>query len=129
MKENIIFGPVLIPNKKVFRQANINIPEEHYIFFSEETIKKLRENFHEKNYDNNVNINHNGIKVQGVFLTKSFIINDTNTKDLPMEFSHLPNGTWMAEYRIENKNIWNMIENKELNGFSIEGILDFKYSQ
>jgi hypothetical protein len=113
----------------VFRQANINIPEEHYIFFSEETIKKLRENFHEKNYDNNVNINHNGIKVQGVFLTKSFIINDTNTKDLPMEFGHLPNGTWMAEYRIENKNIWNMIENKELNGFSIEGILDFKYSQ
>ena len=77
MKENIIFGPVLIPNKKVFRQANINIPEEHYIFFSEETIKKLRENFHEKNYDNNVNINHNGIKVQGVFLTKSFIINNT----------------------------------------------------
>ncbi len=129
MKKNLIFGPVLIPDKKVYRQATINIPEEHYIFFSKKTIKELRENFHEKNYDNNININHNGIQVQGVFLTKSFIINDTNNKDLPTEFKNLPNGTWMAEYQIENEEIWKMIENKELNGFSIEGILNFEYSQ
>ena len=129
MKENLIFGPVLIPNKEVLRQANINIPEEHYIFFDEQTIKDLRKDFHNRNNENNVTINHNGVYVNGVYLTKSFIINKNNRKILPKEFSNLPNGTWMAEYLVENKSIWKLIEEKKIKGFSIESILSYDYSQ
>tara|TARA_R110002051_G_C8650085_1_gene487451 strand:+ start:121 stop:516 length:396 start_codon:yes stop_codon:yes gene_type:complete len=129
MKINLIFGPVLIPDKMVFRQANINIPEDHYIFFSKETIKELRDEFHEKKIENNITINHNGINVEGVFLTKSFIVNDNKREKLPKEFKNLPNGTWMAEYRIENKEIWKLNEENKLNGFSIEGILGTEYKK
>lgn len=121
-----VFGPALIPNKKIYRNPNKAINEPHYIFFSEETIAKLRRKFHENNYDNNVNINHDGIQVDDVMLTKSFIVDKDNKSQLPSEFSHLPIGTWMVEYQIDNEEIWKMVEEKKLNGFSIEGLLSFK---
>lgn len=38
-KEQIIAGPVMIPNLKIFRK---NESEEYYVYFSEETISKLK---------------------------------------------------------------------------------------
>ena len=125
-KINKVFGPVLIPNKKVYRNPNDTIDEPHYIFFSAETITKLRQKFYEHNFDNNVNINHDGIQVDGVKLTKSFIVNQENILDLPLDFYHIPIGTWMAEYQIDNEDIWKQVKEKKLNGFSIEGVIGFK---
>ena len=125
MKKNRILGPVMIPDKIIYRNANSFVNEPHSIVFSSETIEKLRKKFHENNFDNNVNLNHDGIQVTGVTLSKSFLINDENRNDMLEEFKDLPNGTWMAEYEIENEEIWKMIQNEELRGFSIEAFLDY----
>ncbi|GAA4768718.1 MULTISPECIES: XkdF-like putative serine protease domain-containing protein [Flavobacterium] len=125
MKENTIFGAVLIPNKLILRAPNLKIPEYHNIVFSAETIKSVRENFHRNNFEQNVNINHDGKNISGVEIMESFIISETNRNILPNELSDLPNGTWVAKYLITNKDIWQMVQDGKLNGFSIEGIFDF----
>lgn len=74
-----ILAPVLIPNKKITRQANNIINETHQIYFSKETIKQIRNDFHKKKCENLININHNE-ELFGLILTKSFLINKTNKK-------------------------------------------------
>ena len=34
----------------------------------------------------------------------------------------VPDGTWLAEYKIEDDKVWNEIKNGTYKGFSIEGI-------
>jgi hypothetical protein len=123
--ENRIFGSVLIPNKLIYRNPNKSVGEPHYIRFSESIIEELRIRFHENNFDKNVNINHDGIHVKGVSISKSFIVTEENMHDLPLEFKHLPKGTWMVEYIVDNEDIWEMIKDKKLNGFSIEGLFGY----
>ena len=46
--------------------------------------------------------------------------------DLPLEFYHIPIGRWMAKYQIDNEEILKQVEEKYLNGFSIEAVMAFK---
>ena len=125
MKKNYILGPALIPDKKMFRSANDIVDVPHEVYFSSDTILKIKDKFHKNNFDNRVNINHDDIQVNGVLMTKSFILNEKTKLELPDEFQDLPVGTWMIEYEIENERIWKMIENKNLKGFSVEGIFNY----
>lgn len=127
MEERIIFGPAMIPDLEIYRNPNNIIQEPHYVTFTKETIEQVWNKFHAKNYNNRVNINHDGIQVDNVEMTKSFLITLENKKELPDEFKDLPLGTWMIAYRIDNDQIWEMIKDKKLNGFSVEGI--FTYSE
>ena len=126
MSPNYIFGPAMIPDKKIYRNPNNIVKEPHYVYFDSDTIQKLREKFHKDNFDNKVNINHDGVQVNGVIMTKSFLINDENRKELLKEFRDLPNGTWMIEYEIKNEKICEQIKDKKLNGFSVEGLFSYK---
>lgn len=123
---NYIQGPVLIPGKKILRGPNAKVDDYHYVVFSRETIIVIREKFHQEKKENNLNIEHNGILLKDIYLTKSFILDDTNIKLIVGEFKDLPIGTWIIEYRIENENVWKMIQDKIINGFSIEGTFNYE---
>ena len=129
MDKNRVFGAVMIPDKVIYRNANHLVNEPHNVVFPSETIEEFYKRFHENNFDDVVNINHDGIQVTGVKLSKSFLIDKDNKINLPEEFQYLPIGTWMAEYEIENEEIWQLIQNKKLRGFSIEAILDYGYGK
>jgi hypothetical protein len=126
ISNNFILGPTMIPDKKIFRRPNEKIDEPHYVVFSAETIAKCRNKFHAKNLDNKVNINHNGILLDGITMTKSFLISDENKNELPEVFKDLPNGTWMVEYHIQNEKVWKLISDKKINGFSVEGMFNYE---
>ena len=121
---NKILGPALIPDKKIYRGPNKMNPEGYYIYFSTETIAKSRVKFHQNNHDNKVNINHNGVLIEGIELSNSFILDNQNRAALPSEFKKLPNGTWMIEYIIHDLELWERVNSSELNGFSIEGVFN-----
>ena len=125
MEDRIIIGPAMIPNKKIYRNPNRVVNKPHYVYFDELTIKVIREKFHKKNYNNKVNINHDGVLVEEVILIDSFLIDDVNRETLQPQFQDLPNGTWMVSYRIQNDDIWEKIKDKQLNGFSVEGIFEY----
>jgi len=126
MKKNRIFGVAMIPDKIIYRNPNALVNEPHYVYFTAETIAKARNSFHKNNCEENVNIEHSGILVEGVKLTKSFLISEDNKTQLPEEFLDMPIGTWMVEYDIENEEVWQLIKDKKLNGFSIEGIFTYR---
>jgi hypothetical protein len=115
----------MIPNKEIYKRPNKTVDEPHLVSFSKETIEQLRNDFHKNNLDNHVNINHDGILVSGVLMTDSFLINNKNRILLDEKFHDLPTGTWMVEYKIEDESIWQLVKNKELNGFSIEGMFEY----
>lgn len=119
---NKIFGPILIPDKKILRLPNNAHPKKHFVFLSASTIATAFYKFHKNKNDNNVTINHEGVLINGVKMINSFLVNEKNRKQLPIEFDKLPNGTWMVEYHIQDKELWKRINSSELNGFSIEGI-------
>lgn len=124
MTNKYILAPALIPNKKIIRNANNIINETHQIYFTEETIEQIRNDFHKKQCENLISINHNE-ETFGLTLIKSFLINDENKKQLPKEFLELPIGTWMIEYTVENDAVWKMIKEGEINGLSLEGIFQY----
>ena len=126
MINNYIIAPVLIPNKKIIRNANNIINETHQIYFTEETIEQIRNDFHNNNCENLISINHNK-ELFGLKLTKSFLVNEKNKKYLPTKLLELPIGTWIIEYIVENEVVLQMIKEGKLNGLSLEGI--FQYDQ
>ena len=60
-----MFGPVMIPNKLIFRKPNDVIKYEHYTTFSEDNIKKTAEMF----FQNNTKFNFNHVKNDSVEAT------------------------------------------------------------
>ena len=113
----------MILGKKIYRNPNNVVKEPHYVVFTADTIERIRNKFHAKGFDNNVNLNHDGIQVENTELIHSFLLTDLNRKGLPKEFLDLPNGKWMIAYKVENEEAWEKIKDKKLNGFSVEGRL------
>ncbi len=121
MKKNRILGVAMIPNMEIYRNPNEVINEEHKVYFTADTIAALRQNFHLKDGSDSFSVNHSDLLVENVKLTKSFLIDSENRNSIPLSFRHLPDGTWMIEYEVNNEEILLKIINGELTGFSVEG--------
>jgi hypothetical protein len=121
-KRRVLTGPALIPN--------IIIPRDGFnITFSNDTVRKLSENFIIKNNKDNVTLQHQ-MKVDGIFLIESWIVEDENNDKiyaLGYTKKQIPKGTWCVSYKINNDDIWNeYLKNGIFKGFSIESELSRK---
>jgi hypothetical protein len=78
-------------------------------------------------FNSEVTIEH-GSKVNGVYLTESWII-EQSAKDKSNIYGFtLPIGTWFGIYKVENDDVWEKVKNGTFRGFSIEGLFDHKIS-
>ena len=116
-EKRILMGAALIPNKEIYRT---NGQEEYNIFFSEETVKKASELFLSRGKQNNSTLEHQ-VDLEGLSVVESWIIEDSEMDKSKKYGLSLPKGTWMASYKINNKETWKKIKAGELNGFSVEG--------
>ena len=115
----IITGPAMTPNVMIPRKdAEGNI---FHVYFTEETIEKISRRFLEESNHNNTDINHDDNLVEENTLLESWIVEDPEMDKSKKFGFDLVKGTWMVSYKINNKDTWNQIKNKELNGFSITG--------
>jgi len=127
-EKKIIMGPALIPNKKIFRKFD---EQEYYIYFSEDTVKKASELFLTKGNQNNSTLEHE-IKLNGLSVVESWIIEDENHDKSKKYGFNLPIGTWMVSMKVNNDDVWNnYVKSGKVKGFSIEGhfIDAIKYEQ
>ncbi len=116
--KKIIMGPALIPNKKIFRKFD---EQEYYIYFSEDTVKKASELFLTKGNQNNSTLEHE-IKLNGLSVVESWIIEDENHDKSKKYGFNLPIGTWMVSMKVNNDDVWNnYVKSGKVKGFSIEG--------
>lgn len=121
--KQIIIGPVLIPNKKLFRNQN---GSKFFTFFSASTIVKIKDWIIENgairsNLFHQSDENDNPI-LQDVVLNEIWIKEGHQDKSSMYGYGHLPVGTLFVSYKVKDADVWQLIKDKQIKGFSIEGV-------
>lgn len=107
-EKHIVFGPVIIPDKPIFRGG-------YYLVFGKEVIEEFFLDFM-KNKVSDFNLEHSN-KIANVFLLEAFIKRPGLN---PEGYEDLPDGTLFFSLKVEDDNLWNRIKSGEFRGFSIE---------
>ena len=115
-----ISGPVILPDQLIYRKDSKG---EYYIRFSKDVIKKMAYEFFKRDTQNNGNLMHQ-VEFDGVTFFESFII-DKERGICPKEFSDLPDGSWLVTAKVENDEVWNLIKEGVIRGFSIDCQVEF----
>jgi hypothetical protein len=123
--KRIISGCLMLADTPIYRRDDTY--GEYYVSFSKDTIVKIAQKFFKKGYQSNINLEHSpSMQVQGVTMFESFI-SDRSRGIVPMKgFEDAPEGSWFGSMYVENKDVWNEVKNGTFNGFSIEGIFNYK---
>ena len=123
--KQILTGPVLIPDKKIFRLTEEEEP--FYIQFDADTIERIRNKFHKHNFTHATSDEHE-LPLDGNYVVESWLISDAEKdKAVALGLSDLPVGTWMVSYRVEDADYWEKeILSGNKRGFSLEGFFDYE---
>ena len=123
-EKQMLVGPLMVPNKLIPRLDDEG--NEYYVYFTEETIKKLSYKMMKDKLIDSVNIEHdNTDKVSDAYLVESWLIEDAGTDKSKKYGFNLPKGTWMGMYKIDNLKVWeNYVKTGLVKGFSIEGFFE-----
>ena len=123
--KRVISGVVCLADTPIYRYSEGY--GEYYVVFSKETIQKMVEKFAKMDLFKSVNLQHDDTKfVDGIYMFESYIINKERGIN-PVEFSDIPDGSWIASYKVENDELWGEIINgNKLNGFSLQGLFELE---
>lgn len=120
IEKKIICGPLMIPDSPIYRYSESK--GEHMVVFDKQTIEQIRERFFKNKNTSNVNLMHDPKQVvEGVYMIESYIVDKTKGMNAPEIFKEVPEGTWMASYKVDNPEVWAKVKSGEFKGFSIEG--------
>ena len=123
-EKRTVVAPVLVPNKKIFRESVGKDKKQGMTFVSAETIEKLQQNFFKQKYNHNSTLEHLEA-IEGVYFFESWIVIDPqNDKSNALGFSNLEAGTWMMAMKVDNDDIWNnYVKTGLVRGLSIDALL------
>lgn len=114
-EKRTISGPVLVPEQPIYRRFG---DKEFYIKFTAETIKEYAIKFFKDKKEGEGNIQHT-IGFNGITFYESFLLNKERGI-VPEEFKDLPDGTWFLSAKVENDDVWQLIKDGTLRGFSVD---------
>tara|TARA_R110002153_G_scaffold15392_2_gene54913 strand:- start:2065 stop:3009 length:945 start_codon:yes stop_codon:yes gene_type:complete len=119
-EQQVVLSPLMVPNKLIKRVDEMG--EEYFVYFTEDTIKKLAHKAMKDEVIHRVNIEHDGNLIDDIFMVETWLKESDNDKSTNYGYN-LPNGTWFAKYKIDNKEIWNdYIKSGKVLGLSVEGV-------
>ncbi len=117
-EKKILMGPLLIPNKPIFRTQE---DEDYYIYFSKETVEKASQLYLQNNNQSNSTLEHQH-EINGLTLVESWIVEDKKHDKSAKYGFDVPVGTWMGSVKVNNDEVWNeYVKSGKVKGFSIEG--------
>ena len=123
-EQQMLIGPLMTPNKLIPRLDDNG--DKYYVYFTEDTIKKLSYKMMKDKLIDSVNIEHNSSdKVSDAYMVESWLVEDPYT-DKSNKYGFEPvKGQWFGIYKIDNKEIWDdYIKSGKVKGFSIEGFFE-----
>jgi len=125
-EERIISGPLMLADTPIYRyDAN----GEYYVVFTKETIKKIAQKYFKKGYQSNVNLMHdNGQVVDDVTMFESWIVDEKRGIKPMTGYEEVKDGSWFGSFKVENDNVWEMIKEGKVKGFSVEGVFNYRSS-
>lgn len=119
-----ITGAAIVPNKMIIRKSPPTIEkpngEFYYVFFSEETTRKLAERFMKSKLLDSSNIEHSNVDANA-YVKESWIVEDPIFDKSTAMGLEYPKGTWVVTMKVNDPKVWKDIKNGKLNGYSIEG--------
>ncbi len=121
-EKQVVTSVVMLANTPIYRNDD---GYEYKLVFTPEAIKKMAFDYFSKNGFNKISIEHDGKEVEGAaILLESYFVD--NIKSVPQKFGKIPEGSWIMSYKVVDKDLWTMIKEKKLRGFSVEVIADLK---
>ena len=117
-EKHLVRGLVMAANMLIYRIHPLY--GDYYIYYDAETLRIMAERYLKNNFQNNVDLNHNGELVEGVDMVQ-FFIKDTENGISPKGFEDYADGSLFAEFHINNEDVWKQVKNGDFNGFSLEG--------
>ena len=120
LEEKMVVGPAMIPDKMIIRRNEIT-GEVYYVYFTEQTIKKLQQKFMLEKLLDKTNVEHGRKFLNGVSVVESWIVDDPQYDKQQVFGMNYPKGTWMVSIKIEDDTIWKKVKDGKLNGFSVQG--------
>ena len=124
-EKRLVAGPMLIPNKKILRLDGEGNP--YYVYFTPETIEMIARKFMKNKFNGEVTVEH-GSKVNNVYLTESWLV-ENSAKDKSNIYGFtLPKGSWFGIYKVDNDDVWEKVKNGTFKGFSVEALVEHRKS-
>lgn len=122
-EQKIITGALMLANTPIYR---VDERGEYYVIFEADAVKQIVLKFFKRGYQKNVNLMHDGgMIVEGLTMFESWI-KDSKRGVMAMNgFENVPDGSWFGSFKVENEDVWQLIKDGKVKGFSVEGI--FKY--
>lgn len=114
-EKRIVSGPALIPDFPIYRDMD---GEKFYLKFTEDTVKEYAIKFFRDKREGEGNIQHQ-FGVNGITFFESYLLNKERGI-VPKEFENLPDGTWFLSAKIDNDEVWQLVKDGVLNGFSVD---------
>jgi len=119
-EQRLIVGPAMIPDKMIIRRNEIT-GEIYYVYFTEETIKKLQQKFMQEKLLGQTNIEHGRKMLNNVDVVESWIVDDPKLDKQQVFGMDYPKGTWMISMKVMDDETWSKVKDNKLRGFSVQG--------
>lgn len=115
--KQMLYGPLLIPGKLIYR-VDEETGQEYNIVFEKETIEEIVLRYNKSKVNDIFNINHSGTAVDA-YLAENWL---TRRPDASESYGFdLPEGTWFGGVKVENKEFWmSEVKSENVKGFSVE---------
>jgi hypothetical protein len=120
-EKQVIYSVAMRPNILIPRK-DIN-GEPAMVFYSEETVNNLQQNFFKNNSHNGATVNHDGKVRSDMYCFESWIVrNEDQAKSIPELNAKV--GDWVLAQKVDNPEVWADVKSGKLQGFSIEAYLE-----
>lgn len=120
-EKRVIYSVAMRPNVLIPRK-NIN-GEPAMVFYTEQTVRDLQQNFFKNNSHNGATINHDKNVRTDMYCFESWIVEDPEKDKATFLGMAVEKGDWVLGQKVDNDEVWQKVKNKELTGFSIEAYL------
>ena len=123
-EKQMLIGPLMTPNKLIKRLDDNG--DEYFVYFTEDTIRKISYKMMKDKIIDRVNIEHNSADmVDDAYMVESWLVEDPAT-DKATKYGFAPvKGQWFGIYKIDNKKVWaDYVKSGKVKGFSIEGFFE-----
>jgi len=122
-EQQILVGPLMTPNKLIPRRDENG--DEYFVYFTEDTIKKLAYKAMKDKIIDRVNIEHSSDDRVDAYLVESWLVEDED-KDKSLNYGFSPKkGQWYGKYKVEDLGVWDgYIKSGLVKGFSVEGLFE-----
>ena len=121
-EKRVIYSVAMRPDMLIPRK-DIN-GEPAMVFYSEETVNDLQQNFFKNNSHNGATINHDKNVRKDMYAFESWIVQDPEKDKATSLGLQVQKGDWVMAQKVDNPEVWEDIKKGKLTGFSIEAYLE-----